>query len=193
MNTQATQPQAEVAAVTVRGASLRVPDADSAAEAALDRALRYCGDRMGVASLDQLTESLRQGEAECRGYYHYALAREVADYLSALDADVQAVYLFDYDATPEDVCFCESDPDPLMHVIVQVRRRTAALESMLEALDGALARRYAEMMGIDEQAHLLDAQIVDEEDTVRRAGYGALLSSLHHRPLQVWGRGERPA
>jgi hypothetical protein len=44
------------------------------------------------------------------------------------------------------------------------------------------------MIGTRQLAHLLDVQIVDDADVKNRVGYGAMLSSLHHRPIQVWER-----
>jgi hypothetical protein len=37
-------------------------------------------------------------------------------------------------------------------------------------------------------AHLLDVQVVEDIDVEERTGYGALLSSVHNRPIQVWER-----
>jgi hypothetical protein len=32
--------------------------------------------------------------------------------------------------------------------------------------------------------------VADEEEVATRRGYGALVSSIHVRPLRVWSRGE---
>jgi hypothetical protein len=189
MNRYAVPSQADVAEVDVRTAPLRAPDSASSAEMALEHALRYCAEKLGVGVNQGVKESVRRGEPTCRSYFDFALAREIADYLGAFDEDVRAAYIFEYEATPEDICFCEENGDPMVHLIVQVRRRTAALQSMLQALESALIRSYASLLDATETTHLLDVQIVDEEDISRRRGYGALLSSLHHRPLQVWERG----
>jgi len=188
MNTHVVQSQTSVIESEAGTASLRIPDASSAAEAALDVALHYCCDKLGAGSIDTVKESLRQGDSTSRGYFNFSLAHAVAEYLGAFDRDVTSVYLFDYDATPEDLCFGEAVCNLLLHLIVRVNRPTAAFQSLVEALDGALIRRYAGVMGMDEPAHLLDVQVVEEEDVRLRNGYGALLSSVHHRPIQVWGR-----
>lgn len=68
-------------------------------------------------------------------------------------------------------------------------RRTGALESLVTALDRALLiQRYAEVIGTRHLAHLLDVQIVDDDDVRNRVGYGAMLSSLHNRPIRIWER-----
>jgi hypothetical protein len=38
----------------------------------------------------------------------------------------------------------------------------------------------------DQLAHLLDVQAVTDEDVENRVGYGAMLSSLHNRPIRIW-------
>ena len=188
MNTYAVQSQTDVTEVDGRESLLRMPDPASAAETALNGALNYCVAKLGVGGIEEVLESLRHRQMICQGYFNYALAKNVADYLGAFDEAVKAAYLFEYDATPEDVCFCETSHDHLIHVIVHVGRRTAALQSMLQALDSALTSRYADLTGAGEVAHVLDVHIVNDDDVRRRCGYGALLSSVHHRPLQLWLR-----
>jgi hypothetical protein len=67
-------------------------------------------------------------------------------------------------------------------------RKTAALSTLAETLSRALAKQYAVMIGVPQPAHLLDVQVVDDADVEKRFGYAGLLSSLHHRPVEVWRR-----
>jgi len=105
-----------------------------------------------------------------------------------LDENVKAVYVVDYDATPQDLCFGEATPTSLIHLLVWAERKTGALDSLVAALGLALAQRYADLTGRPRLTHLLDVQVIDDADVKNRVGYGALLSSLHHRPIQVWKR-----
>jgi hypothetical protein len=73
-------------------------------------------------------------------------------------------------------------------LIVWAKRKTSALDSLVEALNRALVQRYAELIGPSQLAHLLDVQIVNDADVKNRVGYGALLSSLRNRPIKVWER-----
>jgi hypothetical protein len=73
-------------------------------------------------------------------------------------------------------------------MIVWTKRKTGALNSLVEALDRAFAQSYANLMGESRLAHILDVQVVDDVDVKNRTGYGALLSSVYHRPIQVWER-----
>ena len=180
--------QTEVTDVEFAAPSLRLPDADSTAEFALTRALDFCTQKMGADSVQTAIDCLRQGNSTACQYCHYSLAKQVAESLGALDENVKAVYVVDYDATPEDTCFGEATPTSLIHLIVWAERKTSALDSLVAALDRALAQRYADLIGRHQLVYLLDVQVIDDADVKQRVGYGALLSSLHHRPIRLWER-----
>jgi hypothetical protein len=135
-----------------------------------------------------VADHLRQGDRWAIGYCQYGLARQVAEYLGALDREVNAVYMYECDATPEDVCFGEGAPTLLVHLIARVGRKTSGLSALVAGLDRALVQCYAELAGLPDLAHVLDVQVVDEADVQSRAGYGALLSSIHMPPMQIWKR-----
>jgi len=168
--------------------SLRLPDAVSTAEVALAQAMEYCAQKMGLASAREAVERVKEGNAAACGYCHYSVARQVAEALGALDQNIQAAYVFDYDATPQDLCFGETVQATPIHLLVWTGRKTGALNSLVEALDGALAQQLFHLLGRGPRAHVLDVQIVDNTDVENRTGYGALLSSLYHRPIKVWER-----
>jgi hypothetical protein len=77
---------------------------------------------------------------------------------------------------------------PLVHLIVWTGRKTAALRAFIGVLDRALTQTYADLLGKPQVTSLLDVQVIDDDDVERRAGYGALLGSIHHRPMQIWAR-----
>jgi hypothetical protein len=174
--------------VNLTMSELLLPDADSAAEIALTLGLDYCVQKMGLAGRSAAMDSLRKGEGNARGYCHYSIGKHVAESLGALDENVKAVYIADYDATPEDICFGQEAQAPLIHLIVWVERKTSALHSLVEALDRALVERYTEEIGPSQLAHLLDIQLVDDAEVENRSGYGALLTSLNNRPIKLWER-----
>ncbi len=152
------------------------------------QALEFCAQKMGLEDPNAAAERLQQGDENACQYYRYSVAKQVAESLAALDKNLKAAYVTDYDATPQDVCFNAGNQAPLVHMIVWVERRTKALGSLVEGLDRALAQRYADMVGLPRLAHLLDVQVVDDEDVRGRVGYGAMLSSLHNRPIRIWER-----
>ena len=180
--------QTEVVDVEFTAPPLQLPDAASMAEATLAKALEFCAQKMGFDSHQAVVGHLRQGDSTTCSYYHYNLAKQVAEFLGALDENVKAVYICDYDATPEDLCFGEATQASLVHLVVWARRKTGALNSLVAALDRALVQSYADLIGMRQLAHLLDVQVIDDADVENRVGYGAMLSSIYHRPIQVWER-----
>jgi len=165
-----------------------VKDVATTARVVLTQAMEYCAQKMQLDSSQAVIDRLREGDGEACGYCHYSVAKQVAESLGALDENIKAAYIYDYDATPEDLCFGEAGRALPIHLIVWAERKTAALNAVVETWDRALAQRYAEMIGGHQPAHLLDVQVVDSADVEKRIGYGALLSSLHHPSLQVWKR-----
>ena len=77
---------------------------------------------------------------------------------------------------------------PLVHLIIWTQHKTAALDAVMQALDQALVRYYAELAGTPHLQRILDVQVVGDPEVKDRVGYGALLSSIHMPPLQVWKR-----
>jgi hypothetical protein len=168
--------------------SFRLPDASSAIEGALARALDFCARKMGLPTAEIALEHLRQGDVAAREYCHYSLAGQVAEAAGALDENVKSVAMYGYDATPEDLTLGEGTQAPMIHLIVWARRRTGALHSLISALDSTLAQEYASIVGPRRLAHLLDAQVITDEDVERRVGVAALLSSIYNPALPIWQR-----
>jgi len=165
----------------------RLPDAASVAEDALAAGLEFCVQKMGLAGQQTAIGRLQQGDGTARGYCHYGIARHLAESLGALDENVKAVYVVDYDATADDMSLGEKQTS-LIHLIAWAERKTSALDSLVEALDRALVQHYADLIGQHQLAHLLDVQVIDDADVKNRVGYGAMLSSLYQKPIQVWKR-----
>ncbi|MGD1992586.1 MAG: hypothetical protein PVI59_05265 [Anaerolineae bacterium] len=174
--------------VHLKTAPLALSDATSTAEEALDKAATFCARKMQLSGRQAVVDCLQQGDGCACGYFSYALAEEVAECIGDLDESVRAVYVADYDATPQDVCFDDTHHVPLVHLIIWAERRSAALAALVSVLDRALVQGYGELVDASDLKHLLDAQIVDDGEVKGRVGYGALLSSIHNRPVRVWQR-----
>ncbi len=159
------------------------------AQEILSHALAYCAAKMALDGPPSVVERLRQGDGTACEYCLYGIATQVAEKIGALDENVKTIYTLDYDATPEDECFGGAARGaPPVHLLVWTRRKTAALLALVEALDRSLVQAYAQLLDRPGLAGLLDVQIIDDVDVGRRLGYGALLSSIHHRPIPVWQR-----
>lgn len=165
-----------------------LPDAQSTAEAAVHGAMDYCAQKMRLENSQAAVEYLRQQDIKACGYCQYSIAKQLGDSLGALDQNIRAVYILDFDATPQDICFADGKADMMIHLIVQVERKTRALDSLVIALDSALAQVMGQILGRGELQHVLDVQVVDDADVKGRVGYGAMLGSLHQRPIQLWKR-----
>lgn len=162
-------------------------DAHETAAAMLEQALAYCMEKAHLAGREAAVGQVVAGDMAVTGYFHYSLAKQTAAYLGVWDQDVQAAYVFDDEATPEDTCFGEVR-QLLVHLLLRVERKTAALAALVAALDRALAEQMAAVLGVEGQEYVLDAQMVDGHEVANRIGYGALLQSLQRSPIQVWGR-----
>jgi hypothetical protein len=150
-----------------------LPNAGSAADAILAAALGSSAQKMQVGT--------------ARDYFQYGVAAQVGELLGGLDDEVQSVYLYDDEATSDDVALGEVAPS-LVHLIVLASRKTSALESLIVGLGRAVAQSYGRLFDKPQLQHVLDVQVMDTSELEARVGLGALMSSLHHRPSQVWKR-----
>jgi len=166
----------------------QLPYPNDAAGLVLVQALDFCAQKMRLGNRQAVANRLQKGDSDACKYYHYSVAKQVAEYLGTLDKEIKEVYVADYDATPDDICFGEGAQTPPIHLIVWVERKTSAFDSLVQGMNRALAQGYADMVGLRQLAHLLDVQVVNDEDVENRVGYGAMLSSLHNRPIQIWER-----
>lgn len=159
---------------------------DEVADSAVNSAIAFAAEKLRLPA-EAVVAHMREGDSEAASCWRYGLAKRVAECLADWDENVKAVYVVDYDATPEDLAFGAVRSTPV-HIIVWVERKTAALDALVAALDGALVRCLAQRLGAKDLAHVLDVQSVDDEDVAARRGYGAALTSLHNRPLRIWAR-----
>jgi hypothetical protein len=166
---------------------LAYPDVSNAASSALAHALEFCAGKMSLSNTDAALSLLKAGDSRARAYFEYFLGKQLAEYISALDPEVQAVYLYEDEATAEDNAF--GGPAPIMvHMILWAKRKTKALFSVLESMEVALGQRYADLIGAAQPVHLLDAQTVDDNEVRAGTGIAALLKGIHQPPLPIWKR-----
>ena len=167
---------------------LHLPDATSTVQGALSKALDQCARKLNLSSPQESLEKIRGGDRKALEYCHYQVALQVAEALGDLDDHVRSVSLYEFEATPEDRAFGENSQSLPIHLLVWVDRKTSALSALVAALDRALAKDYAEMIGPRRLGHVLDVQMIDDTDVESRRGIAALLYSLYNRPIQLWKR-----
>jgi hypothetical protein len=158
----------------------------SIVEGALGRIVRLATPKVGLETPVKFIELLQAGDRDMRRAFRHELAREAAVYLGTLDKNVKAVYMAEYDASPEDVDFEQEGRLTPVNLIVWVTRKTAALDAAVTALDRALVESYDEQISPEHPKFLVDAQMVDDHDVANRKGYGAMLTSIHMPPLELW-------
>jgi hypothetical protein len=169
------------------GSPLYLPNAASTAQHIWTQALEFCARKMTLEGADQVIAQLGQCDSAAHAYCLYSVAKQTAAVLADLDKEIKAIYILDYDATPHDLCFSQANTNASpIHLIVWVQRKTAALEALIASLDGALTQAYNDTLDTHTNASLLDVQAIDDAQVEHRVGYGALLSSIHHRPIQIW-------
>jgi hypothetical protein len=161
----------------------------SVAEGILVEAIEFCAQKLGASSLTTVIDLLEHGDRAACEYCLYSIAKQVAASLGAMDENVKAVYILDYDATPQDLCFgTGAHGMRLVHLLVWTHRKTAALDSLVQALDSALVQACSDTIGVCGPATLLDVQTVDDLDVQQRHGYGAFGGWVHQQPIQIWER-----
>ena len=169
--------------------AVQSPTANSIAMHMVAESLSSCAHKMGLGASSLVLKRLRHGDSTACSYCLYSLSRQVAESLGSQDHHTQAVYLFEPDATPQDLCFAdEADRAPLIHLIVHVSRQTAALDALVATLDRALVQAWANALDHKPQQTLLDVHVIDDTAVASHTGYGALLYSVHNRPIRIWAR-----
>lgn len=180
----------EAEAMTVAlGARLESPSIGSMAESICVEAVEYCAQKLGLNSLATAIDLLGQQDRVACEYCLYSIAKRAAASLGAMDENVKVVYLLDYDATPEDRCFVAEVLDAYrVHLLVWTRRKTAAFDALVEALDRALVQAFSDTVGLHGPATCLDVQVVDDVEVEQHHGYGAFHAWMHQQPIQIWER-----
>lgn len=152
-----------------------------------------CAQHTGTASRDAVVDYLRQGDDDTRQSFYRGLGQQVAQFLGTWDEDIKAVYLCHYASATEHARFDMFSSIVPIHLIVWTRRKTAALQAFIAAIDRALVQGVNGLCNDCQITRLLDTQFIDDADIKDQTGYGVLLFSLGLAPTQVWRRAEQPS
>lgn len=170
-----------------RSGQVEAPTARRMAEM-VEAALLHCGSKMGITDREQVAAALRLENREAHDYFRHALAGQVAEYLSELDDSVVGVYAYSFGDAEEEGEDRSCSVTASINLILHVRRKTAALSSVLVSLDQALLDIYKETVApyAQRMSSLLDVQMADDGEVEAGIGFGAVLKSIHNRPLRLW-------
>jgi hypothetical protein len=158
----------------------------------MDNAMLFCAEKVGLRSKEEVMAARKQGDCALCDYLRYGLAKELSAQLASLDETIKAVYVYEPEIITGGDSLLSTGPPmvPAMNMIVWVSRKTAALESLLASTIRGLEEQLMEL-GCDRAnslCHMLDTNLVDDEEVRASRGYGALLSSVQVLPIPIWRR-----
>jgi hypothetical protein len=180
--------QAELKRVKFTPLLPEVLEVDTMAKIALTKTLETLTRRMELVDVETVVNRLRHGDQSVWYNFHYHLSVQLAEQLGALDEGVKAVYIDEYDISPEDLAFGETARTTVICLIVWVQRKTDALKSLVVALDRALVQGFLDLIGQPRLKHLLEVEVIDDAEAKKPFGYGAFLSSTCFPLTEIWRR-----
>lgn len=166
-------------------------DVTLAVRTAMDNAFEFCAQKTNLKNRDQVLEARLRGDCDVCEYLRYGFAKGIAEYLGSTDPNTKAVYLYD---DVGNLIFPNKDiPDhpnlsPGIRMIVWASSKSAALSSLVGALVYSVdkvSRQYP-CPNATALCHQLDLTVVDDHEVQERHGYGALVTSLYLRPIEIW-------
>ena len=162
-------------------------DPVSTVESVVAKALKTSANKIGLGDVKALISRMKGGDPLAFNYYNYNIAKQLAEVLGSWDKDIRAVYAHDYEgATPEEICFEDASAFSLVHMIIWAERKTKALDALIETIDRVMVQHHRHILSLNKLEHVLDAQVIDDEDVRKRTGYAALLKSIYQPPIHVW-------
>jgi hypothetical protein len=167
----------------------RLLDPVKTMESVLTAALKASSEKKGISDTDTFLTFLKQRDAAAFNYYCYHIAKGLGEVLGSWSNNIRAVYACNYD---EDIPCEDSCEEKLaffnVHLIIWAEQKSKALDSLLEAMDRSMVHWHRGLLGDNKLQHILDAQIIDDEDMRNRTGYAALINSVYQPPIRVWGK-----
>lgn len=154
----------------------------------VENALHYCETKTPYHGHDRLAAALRTENPQVHDYFRHSLARQLAQYLKSLDDGVVCIYTHSYGDAEEEGEDRSVSLASNLNLILHVRRKTAALDSVLLSIDQALLAEYRHLVAPygEKMVSLLDVQTVDDSDVEECVGFAVMLRSTYNRPIRVW-------
>ncbi|MGE5541490.1 MAG: hypothetical protein ACM3WT_00445, partial [Bacillota bacterium] len=151
---------------------------------AVREALEFAARKTGRSRGEAVLASLAADDEWALGYLAYGLACNLASSLGNLDGNIREAYVLGLQGDD-----CGSTSFPVV-LVLNTTCRTAALESIVARVSGALPRALAAEAGLRPElaAGFMDIQVVEAEDVAMKRGLGAAIHSLWAPALKVWSR-----
>ncbi len=146
----------------------------------VERALGYVARRLGAQDPATALESLRRGELEAYLYFRYAVAKEASRDIAAIAGGVDKALIFLENR-------CEEFPGEPVRLGLVVARKTAAMQSLVEAVCEVVSREAADRIpGLRAFHEFLSTELIDAEALRAGAGLAAMVDSIYEPPITVY-------
>jgi coenzyme F420-reducing hydrogenase delta subunit/MinD superfamily P-loop ATPase len=161
-----------------------------ACRAMVTRTLDFCEQKTRIQGHAAVVAALRQGNRAVRDYFLYGLAKEIGRFLGEAEATVKAVYLYEPESMAGEMNGAKLELSKGLDLIVWVESHGDELLTMVQAMDEEFLQQYKALAGTSVAAmrSFLSVDVVSDRDVRERRGSGALITSMHTRPLEVWSR-----
>lgn len=166
--------------------ALYTSDARAIAEIIVGNTLEWASARL-QCELDEVIQSLNNGDLTVQRELKLGLAHFVAEYLGFLDRDIKAVYIAN-SADPDRDRTRDTAPPLMIQLVVYAEPKTAALASLIGALNRALTAVLQASVASVGHDRFLDVQLVNAADREKLARYAALLTPPIQYGMRIWER-----
>ncbi|HET6444929.1 MAG TPA: hypothetical protein VFI27_10170 [candidate division Zixibacteria bacterium] len=163
-----------------------ITDIQEHVNAIRDNAIEYAVSRLPAASRDEDLVALSQRQ-DFLSHLKCGLAKGVGNLLMKNDEQIKNVYLYEPDTNPEFDLGVVQPLDANVHLLLLVRKSSAALEALIIALDRALTQslKESEFPVYAKYPSVLDVVPITDEDVRMRRGFATLLTSIFTPPIRV--------
>lgn len=155
-----------------------------------ERAIEESAAKFGRKDSEEVVEALRRGDCGKCDTLRFSLARQVAGFLTTLDSDIRAVYLYDpeWASGNYEVSGTEPSPSSGINLIAWTSKGESAPAALVEELCGAFRDARAKVLCEKAEGYCfsLHVTMVSDAQVREREGYAAIIGSPTARPTTVW-------
>jgi len=156
----------------------------------IEKAIVECADKIFAGDTLRMRQSLLQAHCEHCRCLNDSLARQIGEYMGQVDQTVKAVFHY----KPVDKSGNElpelREPHGGINLVVWVERKSAALSTLIDALEIALqtSQRKIGCASAGSTCFALDVKLVSDHEVQEERGLSLLVHNTHIRSTPVWER-----